>query len=85
MKISLYVLTILFCLSCCTQNKLEEISIQLDKETLNPVRNPGEKGTLRVTGHYSNGKTSDLLLIRSRFIRTYSQCQWKCRGCRFIR
>ena len=62
MKISLYVLTILFCLSCCTQNKLEEISIQLDKETLNPVRNPGEKGTLRVTGHYSNGKTSDLSL-----------------------
>ena len=62
MKISLYVLIILFCLSCCTQNKLEEISIQLDKETLNPVRNPGEKGTLRVTGHYSNGKTSDLSL-----------------------
>ena len=62
MKISLYILTILLCLSCSTQNKLEEISIQLDKETLNPVRNPGEKGTLRVIGHYSNGKTSDLSL-----------------------
>lgn len=34
----------------------------MDKETLNPVRNPGEKGTLRVTGHYSNGKTSDFSL-----------------------
>ncbi len=62
MKISLYILTILLCLSCSKQNKLEEISIQLDKETLNPVRNPGEKGTLRVIGHYSNGKTSDLSL-----------------------
>lgn len=62
MKISLYILTILLCLSCSKQNKLEEISIQLDKETLNTVRNPGEKGTLRVIGHYSNGKTSDLSL-----------------------
>ena len=62
MKTLFYILTTLFCLSCSMQNKLEEITIRLDKETLNPVRNPGERGTLHVTGRYSNGKTTDLPL-----------------------
>ncbi|MBB4621261.1 endo-alpha-N-acetylgalactosaminidase family protein [Parabacteroides faecis] len=62
MKTLFYILITLFCLSCSMQNKLEEITIRLDKETLNPVRNPGERGTLHVTGRYSNGKTTDLPL-----------------------
>ena len=62
MKTLFYILTTLFCLSCSTQNKLDEITIQLDKETLNPVRNPGERGTLRIAGHYTDGKTKDLPL-----------------------
>lgn len=62
MKVPLYLLTVLLCLSCGTQAELEEISIRLDKETLNPVRNPGEQGTVSVIGLYSNGKSSEIPL-----------------------
>ena len=73
MKTLFYILTTLFCLSCSMQNKLEEITIRLDKETLNPVRNPGERGTLHVTGRYSNGKTTDLPLSDIALsVRTFS-------------
>ena len=50
MKIFYYILTIFFFLSCSDQRALERIEIQLDKETLNPVRNPGERGTIRIIG-----------------------------------
>lgn len=62
MKALFYILTLFLFLSCSTQGTLEKIDIQLDKETLNPVRNPGERGTIQITGHYSNGKTIDIPL-----------------------
>ncbi len=63
MKLFFSYLIILSCFACTNKREtLERISIQLDKETLNPVRTPGEKGDVRVLGHYSSGKTVDLPL-----------------------
>ncbi len=63
MRLLLSFLIVLSCYACSNKEEIpQRISIQLDKETLNPVRNPGETGTVRVVGHYSDGKTMDIPL-----------------------
>lgn len=59
MKTFLICISLLLCLSC-SKKQVEGIEISLDKETLNPVVNPGEKATVRVMAHYSDGKKHEL-------------------------
>lgn len=59
MKTFLMCILLSLCVSCA-EKQFDRIEIELDKETLNPVTNPGEKGTIRVAGYYTNGKKQEL-------------------------